>query len=72
MKYLQAFSLLSFQNKLKRGKKNSNFKCVWDWVVARLPQSLKSTFFEKKILHSGFSLGATLLEKISNNIDFSP
>ena len=34
----------SLHNELKRGKK-SNFKCVF-WVVARLPQRLKSIFLE--------------------------
>ena len=35
---------------LKRGKIAISNVCVW--VVAQLPQRLKSTFFEKKFLHS--------------------
>ena len=51
-------------------QKKSNFKCVL-FVVARLPQRLKSTFFEKKSHSTGSSFGAIPLEKISTNLDFS-
>ena len=42
--------------------------CVW--VVARLPQRLKSTFFEK-ISSLQVPFGDPRLEKISKNVDFS-
>ena len=49
----RAMTQPSPHNELKWGK-NSNFKCGFVWVVLarRLPERLKSTFFEKKILHS--------------------
>ena len=46
-----------------------NVKNVF-WMVARLPQRLKSTFFEK-ISHSTGSFGTTILKKNSKSVDFS-
>jgi hypothetical protein len=40
------------------------------WVVARLPQRLKSMFFEK-ISHSAGTFVTASFEKISKNVDFS-
>ena len=56
------------KNELKRGKKTQLQMC--DWVVARLPQRLKSTFFDI-FSHSGGSFGAAPLEKNSKIVDFS-
>ena len=40
------------------------------WVVAQLPQRLKSTFYEN-FSYSAGPFGAAPFEKISNKVDFS-
>ena len=44
--------------------------CFGIWVVARLPQRLKSTLFEI-FSHSADLFGDAPFKKISNNMDFS-
>ena len=62
--------IMMVHNKLKHGKK-SNFNCVFGWLHDYFKKTLKSMFFEKKILHSGSPSGTLHSKIFKKNVDFS-